>query len=51
MKVAVLDDYFDTVRTLSCFEKLAGHDVTVLPTTSKTKRSSPSVYTMSRSWC
>ena len=29
MKVAVLDDYFDTLRTLSCFAKLAGHDVTV----------------------
>src|SRR5438128_5755273 len=29
MKVAILDDYFDTLRTLPCFEKLAGHDVTV----------------------
>jgi D-3-phosphoglycerate dehydrogenase / 2-oxoglutarate reductase len=29
MKVSVLDDYFDTIRTLRCFEKLAGHDVTV----------------------
>ncbi len=29
MKVAVLDDYFDTVRTLACFAKLAGHEVTV----------------------
>ncbi len=29
MHVAILDDYFDTLRTLSCFEKLAGHDVTV----------------------
>jgi D-3-phosphoglycerate dehydrogenase / 2-oxoglutarate reductase len=29
MKVAVLDDYFDTLRTLPCFDKLAGHDVTV----------------------
>ncbi len=29
MKVAILDDYFDTVRTLACFDKLAGHDVTV----------------------
>ena len=29
MKVAVLDDWFDTLRTLECFEKLAGHDVTV----------------------
>jgi D-3-phosphoglycerate dehydrogenase len=29
MKVAILDDWFDTLRTLECFEKLAGHDVTV----------------------
>ena len=29
MKVAVLDDYFDTVRTLECFRKLAGHEVKV----------------------
>jgi D-3-phosphoglycerate dehydrogenase len=29
MKVSVLDDYFDTLRTLRCFEKLASHDVTV----------------------
>jgi D-3-phosphoglycerate dehydrogenase len=29
MKVAILDDYFDTLATLPCFEKLAGHDVTV----------------------
>ncbi len=29
MKIAILDDYFDTVRTLPAFAKLAGHDVTV----------------------
>ncbi|MGZ4242237.1 MAG: D-2-hydroxyacid dehydrogenase family protein [Actinomycetota bacterium] len=29
MKVSILDDYFDTLRTLDCFERLAGHDVTV----------------------
>jgi D-3-phosphoglycerate dehydrogenase len=29
VKVAILDDWFDTLRTLACFEKLAGHDVTV----------------------
>lgn len=29
MKITVLDDYFDTVRTLKCFAKLAGHEVTV----------------------
>jgi D-3-phosphoglycerate dehydrogenase len=29
MKVAVLDDYFDTVRTLACFAKLAGHEVRI----------------------
>jgi D-3-phosphoglycerate dehydrogenase / 2-oxoglutarate reductase len=29
MKISILDDYFDTVRTLECFDKLADHDVTV----------------------
>src|SRR6516165_1999255 len=29
MRVSILDDYFDTVRTLDCFEKLAGHEVTI----------------------
>ncbi len=29
MNIAILDDYFDTLRTLNCFAKLAGHDVTV----------------------
>jgi D-3-phosphoglycerate dehydrogenase / 2-oxoglutarate reductase len=29
MKIAILDDYFDTLRNLSCFRKLAGHEVTV----------------------
>ena len=29
MKVSVLDDYFDTIRTLDCFAKLKGHDVTI----------------------
>src|SRR3954447_15961848 len=29
MKISVLDDYHDTVRTLSCFKKLDGHDVTI----------------------
>src|SRR5450755_3831254 len=29
MKIAILDDYFDTVPTLACFAKLADHQVTV----------------------
>ena len=29
MKITILDDYFDTLRTLPCFSKLEGHDVTV----------------------
>jgi D-3-phosphoglycerate dehydrogenase len=29
MNVTILDDYFDTLRTLTCFAKLAGHTVTV----------------------
>jgi D-3-phosphoglycerate dehydrogenase / 2-oxoglutarate reductase len=29
VKIAILDDYHDTVRGLRCFAKLAGHDVTI----------------------
>jgi len=29
MKVTILDDYLDTLRTLACFRDLDGHDVTV----------------------
>jgi D-3-phosphoglycerate dehydrogenase len=29
MKISILDDYHDTLRTLACFSKLAGHDVTI----------------------
>jgi len=29
MKVAVLDDYGDTLRTLACFSRLAGHEVKI----------------------
>jgi D-3-phosphoglycerate dehydrogenase len=29
VKISVLDDYFDTVRTLDCFSTLAGHEVTI----------------------
>ena len=29
MKISILDDYFDTLRALSCFRKLEGHDVAV----------------------
>jgi len=29
MKIAILDDYHDTVRTLGCFGKLAAHEVTI----------------------
>ena len=29
MKVSILDDYFDTLRTLDCFNRLADHEVTV----------------------
>jgi len=29
MKIAILDDYFDTLRTLPCFAKLSGHNVTI----------------------
>jgi D-3-phosphoglycerate dehydrogenase len=29
MKISILDDYFDTLRTLESFAKLKGHDVTI----------------------
>jgi D-3-phosphoglycerate dehydrogenase len=29
MRVTILDDYHDTLRTLECFKKLAGHEVKV----------------------
>ena len=29
MRIAILDDYHDTIRTLPCFSRLAGHDVTI----------------------
>jgi D-3-phosphoglycerate dehydrogenase len=29
MRISILDDVFDTVRTLPCFQKLAGHDVEI----------------------
>jgi len=29
MRISILDDYHDTLRTLPCFRKLDGHDVTI----------------------
>src|SRR3954452_11831154 len=29
MNITILDDYFDTLRTLDCFKKLDGHHVTI----------------------
>ena len=29
VKITILDDYFDTLRTLPCFRKLDGHDVAI----------------------
>lgn len=29
MKISILDDYHDTIRTLKCFGMLAGHEVTI----------------------
>src|SRR5258708_1347694 len=31
MKIAILDDYHDTIRTLACFGRLAGDEVTIWP--------------------
>ncbi|MDL2356363.1 MAG: D-2-hydroxyacid dehydrogenase family protein [Pseudomonadota bacterium] len=35
MKIAILDDYQDAVRTLDCFKLLDGHDVKVFTNTSR----------------
>jgi D-3-phosphoglycerate dehydrogenase len=29
VKISILDDYFDTLRTLPCFSKLAGHEIEI----------------------
>src|SRR6202162_1591652 len=29
MNISILDDYFDTLRTLACFQKLKGHNVQI----------------------
>jgi len=29
MKITILDDYFDTIRTLPCFRKLDGHEIAI----------------------
>ena len=29
MKITILDDYFDSLRALPCFARLAGHEVTI----------------------
>jgi D-3-phosphoglycerate dehydrogenase / 2-oxoglutarate reductase len=29
MKISILDDYHDTLRTLACFNKLDGHEITI----------------------
>jgi D-3-phosphoglycerate dehydrogenase len=29
MKISILDDYHDTLRTLDCFTKLTGHEITI----------------------
>jgi len=35
MKIAILDDYQNTVRRLRCFSKLSGHDFTIYNGTEK----------------
>jgi D-3-phosphoglycerate dehydrogenase len=29
MKISILDDYHDTLRTLDCFKKLSGHEIRI----------------------
>jgi D-3-phosphoglycerate dehydrogenase len=29
MKISILDDYHDTLRTLDCFKALSGHEIKI----------------------
>ena len=42
MNIAVLDDYQDTIRTLACYSKMAGHQVTIWTDHTKDPTSLPS---------
>jgi len=42
MKVAILDDHSDTLRTLRCFAKLASFEVAASTITSRMSTRSPS---------
>ena len=35
MKISILDDYHDTLRTLDCFKKLSGHEIKIGTITSR----------------
>ena len=50
MKVAVLDDWFDTLRTLDCFAKLSRHDVTIFTDHVQTSTRSPRDWRTTRRW-
>ena len=51
MKITILDDYHDTVRTLACFDKLAGHDVTIWNDHLQESTRSPRACATRRCWC
>ncbi len=52
MKIAVLDDYQDCVRTLACFAKLDGHEVVVLnETIAEPRRARRAARRGCRRWC
>ena len=51
MRVAVLDDWHDTVRTLACFAKLAGHDVTIFNDHVQDTDALAHGWQTSRRWC
>ena len=52
LKISILDDYFDTLRTLPCFRKLDGHDVDDLERPRRrTSTRSPSGCATPRRWC
>ena len=51
MRVSILDDYFDTLRTLDCFDKLDGHEVTVFTDHVQDVDHSPTVCATAKRWC
>ena len=51
MKITIIDDWFDTLRGLPCFNKLDGHDVTVWNDHVEDTGGSLSACKIPNAWC